>query len=32
VASGYRTEIERMQAEIMEHLTRHASQTVPEVV
>jgi hypothetical protein len=32
VASGYRTEIERMQAEIKEYLTRHASQTVPAEV
>jgi hypothetical protein len=30
VASGYRAEIERMQAEVLEYLTRHASEPVPE--
>ncbi len=29
VASGYRAEIERMQKELLEYLTRHASQPVP---
>jgi hypothetical protein len=29
VASGYRAEIARMQNEILEYLTRHASQPVP---
>jgi hypothetical protein len=29
VASGYRAEIERMQAEVLDYLTRHASETVP---
>jgi hypothetical protein len=32
VAGGCRTEIERMRAEIMVYLTRHASQTVPAEV
>ena len=29
VASGYRAEIERMQAEVLEYLTRHVSEPVP---
>ena len=29
VASGYRTEIVRMQNEALEYLTRHASESVP---
>lgn len=29
VASGYRAEIERMQAEVLEHLTRHVSEPIP---
>jgi hypothetical protein len=29
VASGYRTEIERMQADVLEYLTRHSSVPVP---
>jgi predicted phosphoribosyltransferase len=29
VASGYRAEIARMQDEVLEYLTRHASQPVP---
>jgi hypothetical protein len=29
VASGYRFEIERMQAEALEHLTRRASEPIP---
>jgi hypothetical protein len=29
VASGYRAEIERMQKEVLEYLTRHASESVP---
>ena len=29
VASGYRTEIVRMQDEVLEYLTRHASESVP---
>jgi hypothetical protein len=29
VASGYRAEIERMQGEVLEYLTRHASETIP---
>jgi hypothetical protein len=29
MASGYRQEIERMQEEIMEYLTRHATEPVP---
>ncbi len=28
LASGYRAEIERMQKEVLEYLTRHASSTV----
>jgi hypothetical protein len=28
MASAYRTEIEKMQREVLEYLTRHASQTV----
>ena len=27
MASGYRAEIEKMQSEVLEYLTRHASQT-----
>ena len=29
VASGYRAEIEQMQAEVLEYLTRHASEPTP---
>jgi hypothetical protein len=29
VAGGYRAEIERMQAEVLDYLTRHASEPVP---
>lgn len=29
VASGYRAEIERMQREVLDYLTRHASEPVP---
>ena len=29
MASGYRAEIEKMQHEVLEYLTRHASQNVP---
>jgi hypothetical protein len=29
VASGYRAEVERMQAEVLEYLTRHASEPAP---
>ena len=29
VASGYRAEIERMQAEVLDYLTRHASEVAP---
>ena len=29
MASGYKAEIERMQDEVLEYLTRHASQPVP---
>ena len=29
VASGYRAEIVRMQDEVLEYLTRHASESVP---
>jgi hypothetical protein len=32
MASGYRAEIERMQAEVLEYLTRHASQPLPAEV
>jgi hypothetical protein len=32
VASGYRAEIERMQAEVLEYLTRHISEPIPEPV
>jgi hypothetical protein len=32
VASGYRAEIERMQAEVLEYLTRHVSESVPAEV
>jgi hypothetical protein len=32
VASGYRAEIERMQAEVMDYLTRHASEPIPAEV
>jgi hypothetical protein len=32
VASGYRAEIERMQAEVMQYLTRHASEPIPAEV
>jgi len=29
MASGYRAEIEKMQREVLEYLTRHASQPIP---
>ncbi len=29
VASGYRAEIEKMQDEVLEYLTRHASESTP---
>jgi hypothetical protein len=29
MASGYRTEIEKMQGEVLDYLTRHASQPPP---
>lgn len=29
VASGYRAEIARMQGEVLDYLTRHASETTP---
>ena len=29
MASGYRTEIEKMQREVLEYLTRHVSQPLP---
>jgi hypothetical protein len=29
MASGYRAEIEKMQGEVLEYLTRHVSQTAP---
>jgi len=29
VASGYRAEVERMQTEVLDYLTRHASQAAP---
>jgi hypothetical protein len=32
VASGYRAEIERMQAEVLEYLTRHVSEPTPAPV
>ncbi len=32
MASGYRAEIEKMQREVLEYLTRHASQPAPTVV
>jgi hypothetical protein len=32
VASGYRTELEKMQRQVLDYLTRHASQTVPAEV
>jgi hypothetical protein len=32
VASGYRAEIEKMQQEVLEYLTRHASQPLPAQV
>jgi hypothetical protein len=32
VASGYRAEIERMQDEVMQYLTRHASEPIPTEV
>jgi hypothetical protein len=32
VAGGYRAEIERMQAEVLEYLTRHVSEPVPAPV
>lgn len=32
VASGYRAEVERMQAEVLEYLTRHASEPAPAEV
>ena len=30
VAGGYRAEIERMQAEVLDYLSRHASEPTPE--
>ncbi len=32
MASGYRAEIEKMQREVLEYLTRHASQALPAEV
>jgi hypothetical protein len=32
VASGYRAEIERMQTEVLEYLTRHVSEPTPPPV
>jgi hypothetical protein len=32
MASGYRCEIEKMQREVLDYLTRHASQSVPAEV
>jgi hypothetical protein len=32
MASGYRAEIEKMQCEVLEYLTRHSSQTPPAEV
>jgi hypothetical protein len=32
MASGYRAEIEKMQREVMEYLTRHASESPPAEV
>ena len=32
MASGYRAEIEKMQREVLDYLTRHASQPVPAEV
>jgi len=32
VASGYKAEVERMQKEVLEYLTRHASEPVPAEV
>ena len=32
MASGYRAEIEKMEREVMEYLTRHVSQTLPAEV
>jgi hypothetical protein len=32
MASGYRAEIEKMQREVLEYLTRHVSQNVPTEV
>ncbi len=32
MASGYRAEIEKMQREVLEYLTRHASQSPPAEV
>jgi hypothetical protein len=32
MASGYRAEIEKMQSEVLEYLTRHASQSLPAQV
>jgi hypothetical protein len=32
MASGYRAEIEKMQREVLEYLTRHASQPLPAEV
>jgi hypothetical protein len=32
MASGYRAEIEKMQREVLEYLTRHASQSTPAEV
>jgi hypothetical protein len=29
VASGYKSELEKMQAEVLEYLTRHASEPLP---
>jgi hypothetical protein len=31
MASGYRAEIEQMQQEVLDYLTRHASETVPSL-
>jgi hypothetical protein len=32
VASGYRAEIERMQAEVLDYLTRHVSEPMPATI
>ena len=31
VASGYRSELIKMQEEVMDYLTRHASEALPEI-